>query len=286
MAAGSPGAWDGTPGTPEEERYAGSVNYLDVLARLQRELAPRHYLEIGVRHGASLALAQGRATGVDPAPALRVALPAAATIVEKTSDAFFAEDAASVSPDFAFIDGMHLAEYALRDFINIEERAAPGAVVAIDDILPNHPAQAARARRTSAWTGDVWRLAAILTRWRPDLFLLSLDTSPTGLLLVAGLDPRSRVLRAAYDAIVAEALDWAGPPASVLARTEAVSPAGAELDRVIAALRESRARVLGPGETAAQARRALAGPAKTGEPRPFARLLSLIGFRSTGAGPR
>jgi hypothetical protein len=48
---------------------------------------------------------------------------------------------------------MHLFEYALRDFMNVEHCAAPGAIVVIDDIFSSHPAQAERKRRTRAWTG-------------------------------------------------------------------------------------------------------------------------------------
>ena len=68
-APGSRG-WNGAPGTAEEETVTGALPYLEILDRLHRELAPAHYLEIGVRHGISLALARGPATGVDPAPAL------------------------------------------------------------------------------------------------------------------------------------------------------------------------------------------------------------------------
>ncbi len=68
----------------------------------------------------------------------------------------------SIAPDLCFIDGMHLFEYALRDFMNVERCAAPGAIVVIDDIFPNHPAQGQRERRTRAWTGDVWRLVETL----------------------------------------------------------------------------------------------------------------------------
>jgi hypothetical protein len=71
--------------------------------------------------------------------------------------------------------------------MNFELRAAPGAIAVIDDISPNHPAQAERERRTRAWTGGVWQLAKVLQRYRPDLLLLPLDAAPAGLLLVAGL---------------------------------------------------------------------------------------------------
>jgi hypothetical protein len=148
--------YDGPPGSAEEEKVRGVVPYTGVLDRLHRELAPAHYLEIGVRHGSSLALARGAATGVDPVPELRGrVLPPTTTLVAFTSDEFFARHAQKITPDLCFIDGMHLFEYALRDFRNVERRAAPGAVVVLDDVFPNHPIQALRERKTEVWTGDV-----------------------------------------------------------------------------------------------------------------------------------
>ena len=38
----------------------------------------------------------------------------------------------------AFIDGMHLFEFALRDFINTERHCSPKAVIVFDDILPRN----------------------------------------------------------------------------------------------------------------------------------------------------
>jgi SAM-dependent methyltransferase len=240
------------PGDDAEERTQGQREYIHVLEDLHQLLKPRSYLEIGVRFGRSLALATGPAIGVDPAPELRVELSAPTRIFAKTSDDFFAEHAseALAEPvDFAFIDGLHLFEAALRDFMNIERVAAPDAIVAIDDVLPNHPAQAERLRRTRVWTGDVWRLVPVLQRWRPDLALALLDTSPSGLLLVAGLDSGNRVLWENYNPIVREALAMGDPPSSVLGRSQAISPtmpaydllcgelAGASRDARIAALR-------------------------------------------------
>ena len=102
--------WNCTPGTEAEERVRGVGSYLDVLGRLQQELKPRNYLEIGVRHGRSLSLAHGPATGVDPAPEIQIALPNSTRIVAKTSDEFFEGDPHPVS-DLAFIDGMHWFEF-------------------------------------------------------------------------------------------------------------------------------------------------------------------------------
>jgi hypothetical protein len=246
------GGWSGEPGTAEEERVGGAVPYLKVLEVLHREIAPAHYLEIGIRHGESLALAKGPATGIDPAPTLNRDLPSTTRIVVQTSDAFFADASDGVTPDLCFIDGMHLFEHALRDFMNCEHRAAPGAVVVIDDIFPNHPAQADRDRHTQIWTGDIWRLVEILRRYRPDLFLLSLDSWPSGLLLVAGLDPANRVLWDAYDSIVLEGLDLVGPPPAVIARQGALDPRGSTFRRILEAMKLARADKSSPQRIAAR----------------------------------
>lgn len=245
----------GLPGSSAEEAWAGHLDYLQVLDRLHRELAPRQYLEIGVRTGASLALARCRATGVDPAPAIKETLGSQTQLITATSDEFFESEASDLSLDLAFIDGMHLFEFALRDFMNIERRAAAGAVVAIDDIFPNHPVQAERQRRSRTWTGDVWRFVELLRAHRPDLYLQTLDTTPTGLLFVAGLDPSNRVLWQRYNELVEQAArDPAAIPARVLQRQGALHPTGHEAERFFLRLRELRSSTLKPAELVARLR--------------------------------
>lgn len=243
------------PDAPEEA-LRGARPYLDVLASLHEALAPRRYFEIGVRGGESLRLARCPALGVDPAPALPAPPAEGHRVVPMTSDDFFAFESAealATPPDFAFIDGLHLFEQVLRDFMNVERHAAPGTLVAIDDIYPNHPAQAERTRRTRAWTGDVWKLHALLAEQRPDLVLLPLDTWPTGLLLVAGLDPANRVLWDGYNPLVRRYAALDAPPPAVLARTGALSPDDPRIAALAATLRAHR------DAGAAAVRAALAG---------------------------
>ena len=249
------------PGTAEEEATRGAVPYLQVLQTLHDTLQPSLYLEIGVRLGRSLALARGPAIGVDPAPELTEALPESTRLFQVASDDFFRDFAAQAMPappDLAFIDGMHLFEYALRDFMHVERLATPTTLVVIDDIYPSHPAQAERNRRTRVWSGDIWKLASCLAELRPDLLLIPLDTEPTGLLLVAGLDPDNRVLWNRYNPIVRRFSAEQAPPASVLQRTGVLAADDPRVALVLAALRQGRDAGVDRARVAAALRAALA----------------------------
>jgi hypothetical protein len=215
-------------GNEEENRTRGDCHKHAVLRQLHDRLEPDLYLEIGVDQGQSLALARGRAIGIDARPNLSLTVPLSFTarIIAQSSDSFFRDQAASLlepPPDLVFIDGMHLFEFALRDFRNVERLAHPATLIVIDDIYPCHPAQATRLPFTGSWTGDVWKLLPILQRWRPDLSLMTLDAQGTGLLLVTGLNPGNQVLWHEYDGIVSEYLSIQQPPAEILDREGALA---------------------------------------------------------------
>ena len=202
------------------------MRYLEFLERLHAVLEPPSYLEIGVRHGDSLALARCPAVGVDPSYNLRVELGPNVSLFGETSDEYFRRPNTLAPVGLAFVDGMHLVEYALSDFVGVERRAHWTSVVVFDDMLPRDEREAARNRRTRAWTGDVYKLSAILAEWRPDLVQIAIDTEPTGLLLVLGLDPDSVRLSYYYDRIVSRAVvpDPQHVPKDVLQRRGAVDP--------------------------------------------------------------
>ena len=227
-APADPGDASVAPGRPEEEKISGAEDYLATLSRIHETLRPELYVEIGVREGNSLRLASCPAIGIDPKMRLTEPKPAAA-LYQETSDAFFASHAGEAIDkgiDLAMIDGMHLFEYALRDFMNLERRASPSGLIVVDDVFPNHPAQGSRFRRTRVWTGDVWRLMKCLLEQRGDLFLLPLNCSPTGLLLIAGLDPANRGLWQQYNPMVRTYLSdpEQGPPSAFFDRAAALNP--------------------------------------------------------------
>jgi hypothetical protein len=107
--------------------------------------------------------------------------------------------------DVAFIDGMHLFEFALRDFANLERSCTPDSVIILHDCLPANSKVASR-NPTKRWTGDVWKLAVCLRRYRPDLETTVLDVPSSGLGIVRGLDPHSTVLTSRRREILRELL--------------------------------------------------------------------------------
>jgi spore maturation protein CgeB len=148
------------PGFPK----MGGTHYFALMQELHQDLKPDVYLEIGTESGASLALSKGLSIAIDPAFQIEADVMGSKSgliLQQCTSDAFFASgllEKLGVKIDLAFLDGMHLFEYLLRDFINTEQHMSPDGAI----LMP-----------------------------------------PSGLVVVSGLDPESRVLSDKMDEILA-----------------------------------------------------------------------------------
>lgn len=207
------------------------MNRHELLAALHEALAPRTYLEIGVRTGDSLVLSHARSIAVDPAFRLKTEYEGELQLVRSTSDDFFARPDPTAffqgrPTDLALIDGLHLFEFAFRDFIGAEKHSSTTGVVVFDDMLPRTVSEAARDRHTVAWAGDVYKVTMVLEEYRPDLVVIPVDTSPTGVVVVAGLDPTNTVLTDKYDEIIAKHVydDPQRVPDEYLHRTTSADP--------------------------------------------------------------
>lgn len=199
--------------------HAGQ-SYLDFMSILDITLAPRNYFEIGTCRGESLRRFTCDAVCVDPCFMVEgdvLAGRRTSFFFKMTSDEFFRDYDLSIylgrKLDLAFLNGMQLFEFRLRDFINTEKHCHPRSVVLMPDCLPTNERMAERAERVDEkedvatryyWSGDVWRLLPILKRYRPELRISILDASPTGLVACTNLDPNSRVLAENYDRILDE----------------------------------------------------------------------------------
>jgi tetratricopeptide (TPR) repeat protein len=184
--------------------------YLDLLANFHAWLQPAAYVEIGVEAGRTLVIAQPptSAVGIDPEPDIKFPLPETTQVFSLGSDQFFEQHhlpdvIGHATIDFAFIDGLHVFDQALRDFMNVEKYSHPNTVVVIHDCLPLDSASSNPNRTTNFWSGDPWKVMAVLRKFRPDLTCFTLPTSPTGLGVVTNLNAGNRVLHESYDEIIA-----------------------------------------------------------------------------------
>lgn len=184
-------------------------DYMYALRNIHKLLNPSLYVEIGVQLGYTLRLANEttKIIGVDPEPMVEASSFVDAEIFALTSDNFFAQTNFDKTVDFAFIDGMHLFEFVLRDFINLEKVSSPRAIIAFHDTIPTDFDSSARERHTSFWTGDVFKIVMVLKKYRPDLKMVNFDVTPSGLCLVKNLNSKSTILQDNYEEIIRDFTD-------------------------------------------------------------------------------
>ncbi len=178
-----------------------SMDHNHVLCKLHKILQPLTYVEIGVCNGESLQLAGAKTlcVGIDPEADIQNPINASAKIFNITSDDFFYNyNLTNVlhgqQVDLAFIDGMHLFEYALRDFINLEKHCRKDSCILVHDTLPIDGTTSPRVRKTEVWTGDVWELIPCLKKYKPDLNIRTIDVAPSGLSIITCLNYALKLL--------------------------------------------------------------------------------------------
>ena len=192
------------------------LQYRRFLATLHSQLLFDWHLEVGCRSGESFAPVRSKTIAVDPFFRVEINIigkKPALHVFQATSDDFFGNGFLArndIRLSLAFLDGMHLFEFLLRDFMNTEAAMDPKGVILLHDCVPYGQKMTRRDLDNlpdGAWTGDVWKLIPILQKWRPELTITVLDCQPTGLVCVSGLDPANRVLADNYDRIVADFSD-------------------------------------------------------------------------------
>jgi len=159
------------------------------LTMLHDLLKPPVYLEVGVQYGLSLNLAvhSKLAVGIDPEPLVQAV--GNQVIFPMTSQEYFEDDVKyQPSIDMAFIDGSHLWEDALEDFLWVSRFCHERSVVVFDDVLPYNADIATRKPLPGDWTGDVWYTMVVLEPLLKERGLKSarVNTSPTGTFVVWG----------------------------------------------------------------------------------------------------
>jgi hypothetical protein len=171
-------------------------NRLYFINRLIKDKKFSYYLEIGVFLGKVFFYVDAkRKIAVDPE--FRFGLyrkfkriftklvNLSAKFYNKTSDAFFAEDASALFQksklDISLVDGMHEYHFALRDVENVLKHLQPQGVIIMHDCNPIAAAHAKSFVEWKAdnfkgvWNGDVWKTIVHLRSTRNDVNVFVLD---------------------------------------------------------------------------------------------------------------
>ena len=168
-------------------------NYLSWLDAFHQKLAPKHYLEIGIASGGSLAriASKTHAIGIDPAFNIQHTIQAPVRLYRETSDAFFEKrdpiELFGGSIDLSFVDGLHTFDQTFRDIVNVGRSAHDKTIILVHDVAPLHEAVARRDRITNFWTGDVWKIGWMIKQLLPYTEIKTIPTYPSGLLILKGI---------------------------------------------------------------------------------------------------
>jgi hypothetical protein len=196
-------------------------DYYSVISRLHRHLQPKTYLEIGVLNGDTLALAECASIAIDPKLEINQDVIGAKTsclLFQISSDSFFStydpKTLLGGRIDIALIDGQHLFEFVLRDFINVERNLKGNSILLLDECIPTDAHICRRSFEDQSlagasphpdwWAGDVWKAVVALKKSRPDLRIHPFNAAPNGLVAITNFNPDSEVLAHDYFDIVAQ----------------------------------------------------------------------------------
>ncbi|MFL5810006.1 MAG: class I SAM-dependent methyltransferase [Flavisolibacter sp.] len=171
-------------------------NRLYFINRLVKEKKFRSYLEIGVFLGKIFFnISAKKKIAVDPyfrfgfyrkfKRIFKNITNLNAKFFEKTSDAFFAEDAANLFADtkldICLVDGMHEYQFALRDVENSLRYLQKQGVIIMHDCNPQTATAAISFEEWKSnkfqgvWNGDVWKTIVHLRSSREDVNVFVLD---------------------------------------------------------------------------------------------------------------
>ena len=136
---------------------ASGETYLTLLAALHAHLKPKSYFEIGTLTGEmTLALANCASVAGDSKFQVQsnvIGDKPSVHFYQVHSDDFFNrfDLTAILGPDvdLAFLDGMHLYEFLLRDFLNTEKHCRPNSIIALHDCIPSDTPMTRRVQNGS-----------------------------------------------------------------------------------------------------------------------------------------
>jgi|GEM_PF-4582265 len=172
------------------------VKYMDYLKKHHVDRDISTYLEVGVRWGDALALANEGcyAVGVDPQFDIKHTLKVEPHLFGVLSDDFFFEHTETYSNFFEmiFLDGLHEAHQTMKDIYHSFAVLKEGGEILAHDMLPVALSVATPTQQTRFWTGNVWQsAAAFCVPGRPYKWEF-VPAFPSGLFRLYDIDPDYR----------------------------------------------------------------------------------------------
>ncbi len=195
------------------------LQYTDYLRQKHVENNIETYLEVGVRWGDALRLANAgcQAVGVDPEFDIKHPLLADPTLFGMLSDDFFFEYSEEYRNTFEliFLDGLHEARQTAKDIYHALEVLKEGGEILVHDAMPISLAVSTPTQQTRFWTGNVWQAAYAFSSsefpWKWEY----VPAYPSGLFKLYNIDPDFKPSRSRIMNRVAEAsnMKFANAPA-------------------------------------------------------------------------
>jgi len=189
------------------------LKHSQFLQEIHKISKPKLYFEIGVNNGSSLSLSKCRSIAVDPNFTVTWPITNNTRLIRETSDTFFGKEKRlshlfNTPIDLAFLNGNHLAEQTIRDFLNTEKYCVANSLIMINNVYAEQMEMIERYPRFNAWCGDTYKIIPILKRYRPRLEIGVFETfiGPyrTGISIIKNIDPKNTVLFDNYEVIEKE----------------------------------------------------------------------------------
>lgn len=184
-------------------KVADGMDYYEFLNRIHGRYIFNDYFEIGSRDGKSLRFSNSPSIAIDPFFQLKsdfLGNKDYTLLFQEKSEEFFKNTIKQfphLSCEFAFIDGLHLFEAALRDFVNLNSIAKSNALFLFHDCLPWNYEMTTRdyhsLAKNAPWTGDIWKLIPIFLDAGMSNEMCVIPSAPSGILAV--INPKKNSLR-------------------------------------------------------------------------------------------
>jgi len=171
--------------------YSGVIPFIERLCAIVK---PESYLQLGLRSPEGFAASNCKTVIVDPDAGNAVPVCEGRRIFRTETQQFFEREAPSVlakAPDLVLLDSRKPFNAIFDDFCELLPFILPTTIVVIDDILPGTEGRMDVPMRELHHDTSSWCFMRALHHYIPGAFLVPVDATAGGVLLICGTLPGS-----------------------------------------------------------------------------------------------